>query len=154
MSDQVTPASSAAAVAMQAAEDATVQYVERLFGAGMGERHLRFLRRLENAPLREMILRYHAVEADTRWLSIEENYLLGMCVLCASGHFDTAAMFAKTLRHLGVDRRKILEAVGRTAMWVGGLPAAEAALRMQRAVTEYERLGVASLAIWFPEEPA
>jgi alkylhydroperoxidase/carboxymuconolactone decarboxylase family protein YurZ len=130
---------------------ATIQYVDRLFGLGMGERHVRFLDRLQNPALREMILRYHAVEADTRWLSLEENYLIGMCVLCAGGQLDTAAMFAKTLLHLGVDKGKINEAIGRLAMWVGGLPAAEAAFAIQRAVKEYEREGLASLRVWFPE---
>jgi hypothetical protein len=130
---------------------ATADYVDRIFGPGMGERHVQFLRRLENDALREMILRYHAVEADTRWLSLEENYLIGMCVLSAGGQLDTAAMFAKTLLHLGVSRHKVLAAVGRLAMWIGGLPAAEAALRIQRALGEYERSGVASMAVWFPE---
>jgi hypothetical protein len=130
---------------------ATAQYVERIFGPGMGERHLHFLRRLENDALRDMILRYHAVEADTRWLSLEENYLIGMCVLCAGGQPDTAAMFAKTLLHLGVSKHKVLEAVARLAMWIGGLPAAEATLRIQRAVGEYERNGLGSMAVWFPE---
>lgn len=131
---------------------ATEQYVDRIFGPGMGRRHLRFLQRLRNAALRETILRYHSVEADERWLSIEENYLLGTCVLCATGNLDTAAMFAKTLCHLKVPEEKILEAVGRLAMWVGGLAAAEATLRIQRALSEYRRQGVDSLAVWFPEE--
>lgn len=131
---------------------ATEVYVDRIFGPGMGSRHLRFLRRLQNDALRETILRYHAVEADERWLSIEENYLLGTCVLCATGHLDTAAMFAKTLCHLRVPEERILEAVGRLSMWIGGLPAAEASLRIQRALAEYRREGLASLAVWFPEE--
>lgn len=133
------------------AVQATIEYVDRLFGPGMGARHLRFLERLQNDALREMILRYHAVEADTRWLSIEENYLLGMCVLCAGGQFDTAAMFAKTLLHIGTSKHKVLEAVGRLGMWIGGLPAAEAAFKIQRAVTEYERDPIGSLCVWFPE---
>ncbi len=138
---------------MSAATDpvqSTVEYVDRLFGEGMGERHLRFLERLPNEHLREMILRYHAVESDTTWLSIEENYLLGMCTLCATGNYDTAAMFAKTLLHLGAPKQKLMEACGRLAMWVGGLPAAEASFRIQKAIREYERSGVESMALWFP----
>jgi hypothetical protein len=128
----------------------TIDYVDRLFGAGMGQRHLKFLERLPNDQLREMILRYHAVEADTRWLSIEENYLLGMCTLCATGNFDTASMFAKILIHIGTPKQKLTEACARLAMWIGGLPAAEASLRIQKAIIEYERSGVESLGVWFP----
>ncbi len=133
-------------------ETATVHYVDGIFGPGMGRRHVAFLRRLECESLRQTILSYHPLEADTRWLSLQENYLLGMCVLCAGGHLDTAAMFAKTLMHLDVPKGKILESISRMSMWIGGLPAAEAAFKIQRAVAEYERQGLRSMAVWFPEE--
>lgn len=129
----------------------TVEYVDGIFGPGMGRRHLRFLERLENSALRQLILSYHAIEGDSRWLSLEENYLLGMCTLCATRDFATAAMFAKTLMHLGVDKRKILEAAGRLSMWIGGLPAAEASFVVQKAIHEYEAGGISSMAVWFPE---
>ncbi len=101
--------------------------------------------------LREQILRYHALEADTRQLSLEENYLIGLAVLAALGRHDTATMFAKTLLHLGTPKAKLLETVARLTMWIGGLPAAEAAFRVQRAIAEYERDGLGSLALWLPE---
>lgn len=129
----------------------TIAYVDRIFGPGMGARHVRFLERLENDALRDAIHAYHAIEGDTRWLSLEENYLLGTCVLCALREFDTACMFAKTLLHLGTPKQKILEAVARSAMWVGGLPAAHASLLVQRAIREYERSGLESMAVWFPQ---
>jgi hypothetical protein len=130
--------------------EVTRRYLDELFGAGMGERHLRFLERLENAPLREMMLRCHGVEADQRLVSREENYLLGMVTLCTLRSYDTAAMFAKTLRHLGTPRTHVLEALARTAMWIGPIPAAEATLRIQRALDEYDARGAASLEAWFP----
>jgi hypothetical protein len=125
-------------------------YLDEMFGAGMGERHLRFLSRIENVALREMMLRCHGVEADERLVSREENYLLGLVTLCALRSYDTAAMFAKTLRHLRTSRARILEAVARTGMWMGPIPAAEAALRIQRALDEYDARGAASLEAWFP----
>jgi len=129
----------------------TVTYVDGLFGEGTGKKHLRFLERIQNPALREQIYRYHALEANTAELSLEENYLLGLAVLCAVGRYDTAGMFAKTLLHLGVRKEKLLEAVARLSMWIGGLPAVEAAFRIQRAIAEYEREGLASLAVWLPE---
>jgi hypothetical protein len=129
----------------------TIAFVDRIFGAGMGERHVRFLERLDDDTLREMIHGYHVIERDTQWLSLEENYLLGMCTLCTTGHLGTAAMFAKTLMHMGVPKQKLLAAVGRLAMWIGGLPAAEASLCIQKAIREYEREGLASMAVWFPD---
>jgi hypothetical protein len=129
----------------------TIEYVDQIFGSGMGARHLRFLERLENPTLRATILGYHAIESDTRWLSLEDNYLLGMCVLCAAQQLETASLFAKTLLHLGTPKQRILEAVGRLSMWVGGLPTATAAFAIQRAIREYERDGLASLSVWFPE---
>jgi hypothetical protein len=129
----------------------TEAYVDAIFGAGAGKKHLRFLERIQNAGLREQILRYHAFEADTSALSLEENYLLGLAVLAALGRHDTAAMFAKTLLHLGTPKAKVLEAVARLSMWIGGLPAVEASLRVQRAIAEYEREGLASLGVWLPE---
>ncbi|MHB8874940.1 MAG: hypothetical protein ACYC8T_14725 [Myxococcaceae bacterium] len=128
----------------------TEKYLDGLFGPGQGERHAAFLESIENDALREMVHRYHALEADTRHLSHQENYLLGMCVLCATRSYATAGMFAKTLRHLGVPREKVLEAVARLAMWVGGIPASEATAHIQRALADYDQRGLASLEGWFP----
>src|SRR6478609_4731672 len=132
----------------------TVSYVDGLFGEGAGQKHLRFLERIQNPALREQILRYHALEANTAQVSLEENYLLGMAVLAALGRYDTAAMFAKTLLHLGTPKEKLLEVVARLSMWIGGLPAVEAGFRVQRAIAEYERDGLGSLSVWLPEEEA
>jgi alkylhydroperoxidase/carboxymuconolactone decarboxylase family protein YurZ len=131
----------------------TEAYVESIFGSGTGEAHVRFLERIQNPALREMIHRYHTLEADTSELSLHENYLIGMSVLLAQRDFSTAAFFAKTLLHLGMRKEKILEACARLAMWIGGLPATEASFVIQRAIREYEREGVASLGAWFPPEP-
>jgi len=130
--------------------DATKCYVERIFGPGTGDSHVRFLDRIENAALREMIHRYHSFEADTSQLSLEENYLIGLCVLCAQGRDATAAMFAKTLLALGVSKLKILEAVARLSMWIGGLPAVEASFLIQKAIREYEADPKAAVRAWFP----
>jgi hypothetical protein len=130
--------------------EVTRQYLDEMFGAGMGARHLNFLERIENGPLREMMLRCHAMEADARLVSREENYLFGLVTLCALRSYGTAAMFAKTLRHLGTPRARVLEALARTAMWMGPIPATEATLRIQRALDEYDARGVASLEAWFP----
>ena len=130
----------------------TETYVDAIFGAGAGEAHTRFLERIQNDGLREMIHRYHSLEADTTWLSLEENYLLGMCVLCAQRDYTAAALFAKTLLRLGVPREKLLEAAARLAMWIGGLPAVDASFVIQKAIREYEREGPASLGVWFPPE--
>jgi hypothetical protein len=127
------------------------QYVDEMFGRGMGARHSRFLEQIEDPSLRAEIHRYHAHQADTQLISLEENYLLATCVLCAVRSYGTAQMFAKTLRHLGVPRAKILAALARLSMWIGGIVAVEATLHIQRALDEYERLGAASLAAWFPE---
>ncbi len=129
---------------------ATVRYVDGLFGPGAGVRHVAFLDRIENAALRDVVLRCHAMEADTLHISLEENYLLGMCVLAALRSYGTAAMFAKVLLHLGTRREKVVEAMGRLSMWVGALPAAEATLVVQKAMDQYEEKGFASLAAWFP----
>ena len=129
---------------------ATARYVEQIFGPGTGDSHVRFLDRVENAALREMVHRYHSFEADTSLLSFEENYLIGLCVLCAQGRDATAAMFAKTLLALGVSKHKILEAVARLSMWIGGLPAVEASFVVQKAIREYEADPKAALAAWFP----
>jgi hypothetical protein len=130
------------------------RYLDGIFGAGAGRKHAAFVDRLQSPALRETLHAYHAMEADTRWLSVEENYLLGMTVLCAQRAYAPASMFAKTLVHLGVPREKILEAIARLTMWVGGLAAAEAAAHIQKALREYEKDGQASLAAWFPEEGA
>jgi alkylhydroperoxidase/carboxymuconolactone decarboxylase family protein YurZ len=128
------------------------RYLDGLFGAGAGARHAAFIERLASPLLRETLHGYHVIEADTRHLSVQENYLLGMVVLCAQRAYGPAAMFAKTLMHLGVSRDKLLEAMARLSMWVGGIPAAEAAAHIQKAIREYETRGVASLEAWFPEE--
>ena len=130
----------------------TETYVDTLFGPGMGKRHVRFLENISNPALRELIHRYHAIEADTRLVTVEENYLLAVCVLCALGKLSTAAMFAKLLRHLGTSSERILEAVGRVAMWAGGLPAVEASFVIQKALREYDRDPENALAAWFPRE--
>lgn len=131
-------------------EAATVRYLDGLFGEGAGARHVRFLERIEHPALREMVHRCHSLEADTAHLSVEENYLIGLCVLCAQRSFGTASMFAKTLRHLGTPRARILEALARLGMWVGPLAATEASLQMQKALDEYDARGMASLEAWFP----
>src|SRR5260370_41126612 len=125
-----------------------------MFGPGGGEKHSRFLGGLENAGLRETVHGYHALESDTAQLSIAENYLLGMTVLCALRNYGPAAMFAKTLAHLGVPRAKLLEAVARLAMWVGGIAAADAAAHIQQASGEYGRDGLAPPAARLPADPA
>ncbi|HZH03485.1 MAG TPA: hypothetical protein VEY30_06850 [Myxococcaceae bacterium] len=129
---------------------ASVDYVDGIFGEGAGERHAHFLEHLRSDALRDTLHRYHLQESDTRWLSREENYLLGMAVLCAQRHYATAGMFAKTLRHLGVADEKILEAVSRLSMWIGGVPAAEAASHIQKALEDYRQKGLESLDGWFP----
>jgi hypothetical protein len=129
----------------------SAQYVDAIFGPGSGARHARFLEQIEDDSLRTELHRYHAIQADTSQLSLEEHYLLATCVLCAVRSYGTAAMFAKTLRHLGVPREKVLAAVGRLSMWVGGIPAVEASAHIRRALDEYDRLGAASMAAWFPE---
>ena len=126
-------------------------YLDRLFGEGAGARHTGLVDRFEDPTIRETLHRYHVLEADTEHLSVEENYLLGMCVLCAQRHYVPAQMFAKTLRHLGVPKAKILAAVGRLSMWIGGVPAADALGHIQRAVKEYDREGLDSMRAWFPE---
>ena len=128
------------------------RYLDELFGAGAGARHSRFLEQLEDQALREELHRYHALQDDRSQLSLEEHYLIAMCVLCAQRSFGTAQMFAKTLRHLGVPRAKIVAALGRLAMWVGGIAATEAMLALGRALDDYDRLGADSLAAWFPED--
>jgi len=133
---------------------ATEHYVDDLFGTGAGEKHLRFLERIESPVLREQILRFHVMEADSSQISREENYLIGMCVLCAGKHYSTAGMFAKTLLHLGVSKAKLLEAVARLSMWIGGLPSVEAAFVIQKAIADYEERGLSSLGVWFPEGDA
>lgn len=133
-------------------ERATVAYVESIFGPGTGEAHVRFLERVQNPALREMIHRYHALEADTSRLSLEENYLIGMCVLLSQRDYTAASLFAKTLLHLGTPKEKLLEACARLAMWIGGLPAADASFAIQKAAREYEKEGLASLGVWFPPE--
>lgn len=126
------------------------RYLDELFGEGAGAKHSAFIDRLAHPALREALHGYHVLESDTRHLSVEENYLLGMTVLCAQRNYGPAAMFAKTLRHLGVSPDKLLEATARLAMWVGGIAAAEAAAHIQKAIGEYDQRGLASLEAWFP----
>ncbi len=128
-------------------------YLDGLFGPGAGGRHTRFLEHLDDEALREALHRCHVMEADVSVLSVEENYLLGLCVLAALRSYGPAAMFAKTLAHLGVPRAKILAAVSRLSMWVGPIQAAEAAAEIQRAIREFERHGLDSLKAWFPSAP-
>lgn len=137
---------------MQSPEEIAERYLDRLFGPGMGRRHVRFLRRIENEHLREAVLRFHGVEDDEAALDVVTNYLCGMSVLYATRAFATAGMFAKALRHLGVPRARILEVVGRLSMWVGAVLAIEASAHAQKALDEWERRGLASLEAWFPEE--
>ena len=112
------------------------RYLDDIFGAGAGARHSAFIDRLHHPALRETLHRYHVLESDTSHLSVAENYLLGMVVLCAQRAFAPAAMFAKTLLHLGVPREKLLEAVARLAMWCGGLVCAlPACNRMCRSIS-------------------
>jgi hypothetical protein len=126
-------------------------YLDGLFGAGAGRRHTEFLNRLPTDALRQTLHAYHVEEADTQHLSVQDNYLIGMCVLCATRSYGPASMFAKTLMHLGVPKERIFTAISRLAMWTGGVPAAEAAGHIQRAVREYEQIGQASLNVWFPQ---
>jgi alkylhydroperoxidase/carboxymuconolactone decarboxylase family protein YurZ len=128
----------------------SLRYLDELFGAGMGARHAAFVDRLAHPALRDTLHAYHALEADTRHLSVEENYLIGMAVLLAQRAYAPAAMFAKTLLHTGTPREKIVEVTARLAMWVGGVPAAEAAAHVQAALRDYEQRGLASLEAWFP----
>ena len=130
----------------------TDAYVESIFGAGTGEPHVRFLERIQNPALREMIHRYHSLEANTSQLSLQENYLIGMCVLLGQRDHQTAALFAKTLLHLGMRKEKLLEACARLAMWIGGLPAVDASFTIQKAIREYEQEGLGSLGVWFETE--
>jgi hypothetical protein len=129
----------------------SVAFLDATFGEGAGKKHAEYLRFIENDGLRETLHRYHALEGDTTHLSLEENYLVGMCVLCATKSWGPATMFAKTLRHLGVPREKILEALGRMSMWIGGVPAAEATGHVQKALREWDEKGLASMGAWFPD---
>src|SRR5262245_12108008 len=88
-------------------------YLDELFGAGAGARHTAFIDRIDHPALRDTLHGYHVLESDTRQLSVAENYLLGMTVLCAQRNWGPAAMFAKALLHLGVPRAKLLEAIAR-----------------------------------------
>jgi hypothetical protein len=126
-------------------------YIDGLFGAGAGAKHSAFLDQIDSPALREQLHRCHVIEDDRARLSVEENYLLGVCVLCAVRSFGPAQMFAKTLLHLGVPKEKIMEAIARLSMWIGPIPAADAAGHIQKAIRDYETRGVASLEAWFPE---
>jgi hypothetical protein len=121
---------------------ASEKYLDRLFGPGAGSAHSRFLRALKNPGLEEDLHRAHANQANESALSVQEHYLVGMAVLCATRTYGAAQMFAKTLRHLGVPKAKILEAIARLSTWIGPVPAAEAMARIQKAV----------LREWFPPD--
>lgn len=133
--------------------DASEAYLDRLFGPGMGARHSQFIDKLQSASVRAALHRYHTLEDDESWLSVEDNYLLGTVVMCALGEYGPAAMFAMTLRHRGVPAGRILAAVGRLEMWVGGLRAATAIGQIQRAIRVYDRDGLDAMAAWFPPLP-
>jgi alkylhydroperoxidase/carboxymuconolactone decarboxylase family protein YurZ len=137
---------------MQSTEEIAESYLDRIFGQGMGRKHVRFLAAVENRHLRDAVLRFHGVEGDERALDVVTNYMCGMSVLYATRSFGTAGMFAKALRHLGVKRATILEAVGRLSMWVGGVIAIEATAHAQKALDDWERRGLLSLEARFPEE--
>jgi alkylhydroperoxidase/carboxymuconolactone decarboxylase family protein YurZ len=126
-------------------------YLDELFGEGAGERHTAFIDRIAHPELRDTLHRYHAMESDTAHLTVEENYLIGMAVLLALRSYGPASMFAKTLLHRGVGEKKIMEVVARLSMWIGGVPAAEAAAHVQKAIGEHRQLGFESMAAWFPE---
>jgi enoyl-[acyl-carrier protein] reductase I len=113
-------------------------FLDQIFGEGMGARHTRFLDHVEDTALRDVLHGCHVLESDDTHLSTAENYLLGMTVCCALRSYAPAGMFAKTLRQLGVPREKILAAVTRLSLWVGPVPAAEAAAHMQRALREWD----------------
>lgn len=131
---------------------ASTRYVDELFGPGMGQRHRAYLRYLWHPELRATMDRYHVLEADTRYLSVADNYLLGMTVLAALRSYDTAAIFAKILLHLGEPPQRLLEAIARLSMWTGGIPAAEAAAHIQKAILQYQKRGLDSLSDWFPAQ--
>ena len=107
---------------------------------------------IDGVTLREMIHRYHSLEANTSELTLPENYLIGMCVLLSQRDYTAASLFAKTLLQLGVRKEKLLEATARLAMWIGGLPTVDASFAIQKAIREYEKEGLGSLAVWFPPE--
>jgi hypothetical protein len=130
------------------------RYLDDLFGPGQGRRHVSLIDRYDSPTIRDALHACHLVEADTRWLAPAENYLVGMAVLLAVGSHGPAAMFAKTLRHLGVAREKILETAARLSMWIGAIPAAEAVGAVQRAMGDWDRRGAASLESWFPPDAA
>jgi hypothetical protein len=130
--------------------EASERYIDRLFGPGAGKAHTAFLDTLKNPVLVESLHRAHAMQADESVLSVTEHYLIGLCVLCATKNHGPAAMFAKTLRHLGVTRAKIAEAVARLSVWIGPVPAAEAMGHVGKALDDYDQSGVASMKAWFP----
>jgi hypothetical protein len=131
--------------------DRSERYVDDLFGSGQGRRHLSLIDRYDSETIRDALHMCHVIEADTRWISPAESYLVGMAVLLALRSHGPAAMFAKTLRHLGVPREKILETAARLSMWIGAIPAAEAVGVVQKAVDDWDRRGPASLESWFPD---
>lgn len=130
------------------------QYIDELIGPGAGAQHSAFIDKLAHPALRDALHACHVLESDTKYLSVAENYLIGMTVLCAQRNFGPAGMFAKTLLHIGVAREKIMEAVARLTMWVGGIAAADAAMHIQKALREYEQRGLASMEVWFPGSEA
>jgi hypothetical protein len=126
-------------------------YLDDLFGPGQGRRHASLIDRYDSPTIRDALHTCHLIEADTRCVSSEENYLVGMAVLLAVRSYGPAAMFAKALRRLGVPREKILETAARLSMWIGTIPAAEAVGVTQKAVDDWDRRGEASMESWFPQ---
>jgi len=74
----------------------------------------------------------------------------GMTVIGVGRDKRPAAMFARTLLHLGVEAGKLLEVCARLAIWVGPIQAAEAAGHLQKAIRDYQEDGLGSLERWLP----
>lgn len=133
---------------------ASEEFLDRLFGSGMGKRHRAHVARAASGDkfLASMDL-YHLMTADTRVLSLELHYLLGVCVFFAMGINGTGMGFAKILLNLGVSPDKIREAVSRLHVWAGRFAASESLAYLERAIADFEERGLASLPWFAPEEP-
>lgn len=117
--------------------------LESLFGPGSAER-LRDARTLGHANLVPVADLHNAVAADTRLLSLQEHYLIGMSVLLATGRARSAQSVVKLLRHVGMSAETIREAASRLTIWCGGLTAMEMMYHVDVALKDYEAKGVAS----------